>query len=237
MKVSVHGSGHLADATRTVCDMRGIDVVAPAEAEIFWVCIDMPVSEDDKSHVDAFAAELDHALAPVPDSAIVLISTQIPVGTTAALERTYPQRRFATQPENIRIAHAVADLQSQNRIVVGTRHGSDIPLLTNLFKNFTTGTIHVFSPESAEMVKHALNAFLAMEIVFANEIADICGEVGADPEHVSLGFRSDRRVGDGPLKPGGPYRGGTLGRDVVVLNKHGAGPLLKGIKASNDARL
>jgi UDPglucose 6-dehydrogenase len=87
------------------------------------------------------------------------------------------------------------------------------------------------------MVKHSLNTFLAMEIVFANEIADVCQEVGADVDQVSLGFRSDRRVGDGPLTPGGPYRGGTLGRDVVVLNKHGAGPLLRAIKASNDARL
>jgi UDPglucose 6-dehydrogenase len=217
--------------------MRHIDLVPPSDAEIFWVCIDMPVSQTDESNVDLFADELDRALAPVPNSALVLISTQIPVGTTAALEKKYQQRRFATQPENIRIAHAVADLQSQNRIVVGSRHEADRPLLMSLFKNFTTGTIHFFSPESAEMTKHALNAFLAMEIVFANEIADVCAEVGADSEHVSLGLRSDRRVGDGPLKPGGPYTGGTLGRDVVVLTKHGAGPLLKAIKASNDARL
>ena len=237
MKVSVHGSGHLADATRAVCEMRHIDLVPPSNAENFWVCIDMPVSHDDESHVDRFEDELDRALTTVPDGALVLISTQIPVGTIAGLERKYPLRRFAAQPENIRIAHAVDDLQSQNRIVVGSRHESDRPLLTSLFKNFTTGTIHFFSPESAEMTKHALNAFLAMEIVFANEIADVCVEVGADPDGVSLGFRADRRVGDGPLKPGGPYTGGTLGRDVVVLNKHGAGPLLKAIKASNDARL
>jgi UDPglucose 6-dehydrogenase len=237
VKVCVYGSGHLADATRTVCEMRLIDLVVPADAEIFWVCIDMPVSERDDSDVESFLNELDNAMVPVPNGALVLISTQVPVGTTASLERKYPERRFATQPENIRIAHAVADLQAQNRIVVGSRHDSDRPLLTDLFKNFTPGTVHFFSPESAEMVKHSLNTFLAMEIVFANEIADVCQEVGADVDQVSLGFRSDRRVGDGPLTPGGPYRGGTLGRDVVVLNKHGAGPLLRAIKASNDARL
>jgi UDPglucose 6-dehydrogenase len=217
--------------------MRLIDLVVPADAEIFWVCIDMPVTERDDSDVESFLNELDNAMVPVPNGALVLISTQVPVGTTALLERKYPERRFATQPENIRIAHAVADLQAQNRIVVGSRHDSDRPLLTDLFKNFTLGTIHFFSPESAEMVKHSLNAFLAMEIVFANEIADVCQEVGAVVDEVSRGFRSDRRVGDGPLTPGGPYRGGTLGRDVVVLNKHGAGPLLRAIKASNDARL
>lgn len=237
MKVSVHGTGHLADATRTVCEMRALELVEPANAEIFWVCIDMPVSDGDESDVDSFFAEVNSALIPIPHDALVLVSTQVPVGTTAELERKYPDRRFAVQPENIRIAHAVDDLATQNRIVVGTRNELDRRLLTSLFTNFTPGTIHFFSPESAEMVKHALNAFLAMEIVFANELADICAEVGADPDDVSLGFRTDRRVGDGPLKPGGPYRGGTLGRDVVVLNKHRAGPLLKAIKASNDCRL
>jgi UDPglucose 6-dehydrogenase len=237
VNVCVHGEGHLAEATRTVCELRHIEQVSPTDAEIFWVCIDMPVSQRDESHVGRFFDELDEALLPVRHEALVLISTQVPVGTTALLEKKYPERRFATQPENIRKAHAVADLQAQNRIVIGSRRDDNRVLLTELFKNFTPGAIHFFSPESAEMVKHALNAFLAMEIVFANEIADICREVGADPDDVSQGLRSDHRVGSGPLKPGGPYTGGTLGRDVVTLNTHGAGPLLRAIKESNDARL
>ncbi len=242
MKVTVYGSGHLADATREVL-MRQVNVtpqfeLVPAiECEVFWCCIDMPVSEDDESHVDEFLNELDNAMAFVPLCAITVISTQVPVGTLALLEKKYPKRHFATQPENIRKAHAAADLQFQTRVIVGTRHELDKPTLTKLFKHFTPGDIHFMSPESAEMTKHAINSFLAMEIAFINEIAAICEQVGADAEDVSLGLRTDKRTGHGPLRPGDGYRGGTLGRDVVTLGKLNAGPLLSSIKKSNDKHL
>ena len=235
MKVCVYGRGHLADATRTVCEMRNIELVPATQCEIFWCCIDMPVSDDDESHVDDFIAEFVEAIALVPPRAIHLISTQVPVGTLARLEKMYPIRHFATQPENIRVAHAVADMQFQNRVVVGTRHEEDKQKLHDLFYNhFTPGEVYFMSPESAEMTKHSINSFLAMEIAFINEIAEVCKQVGADANDVSLGLRTDRRTGNGPLKPGDGYRGGTLGRDVVTLTKHNAGPVLSAIKPSND---
>ena len=74
--------------------------------------------------------------------------------------------------------------------------------------------------ESAEMVKHALNSFLALSITFINEIARLCEHTGADAKEVSAGLKSEPRIGPKAyLGPGGPFAGGTLARDVVTLTK------------------
>jgi UDPglucose 6-dehydrogenase len=94
--------------------------------------------------------------------------------------------------------------------------------------------------ESAEMVKHALNSFLALSITFINEIARLCERVGADAKEVSAGLKSEPRIGPRAyLSPGGPFAGGTLARDVVTLTRLGAESggglsLIPAIKQSND---
>jgi UDPglucose 6-dehydrogenase len=74
--------------------------------------------------------------------------------------------------------------------------------------------------ESAEMTKHALNAFLATSVAFANEIAAISEQVGADALDVARGLKSDVRIGARAyLAPGASFAGGTLARDVVFLSE------------------
>jgi UDPglucose 6-dehydrogenase len=96
------------------------------------------------------------------------------------------------------------------------------------------------SIESAEMTKHAVNAFLAMSVTFANELASICEQVGADTKEVERGLKSEQRIGERAyLAPGAAFAGGTLARDVQYLRKlatqHNTGSALLGaIKESND---
>ena len=96
------------------------------------------------------------------------------------------------------------------------------------------------SVESAEMTKHAINAFLATSVTFANEIASICEQVGADAKEVERGLKTEARIGPKAyLRPGGAFAGGTLARDIAFLNIVGAAkslstPLLSSVKASND---
>jgi UDPglucose 6-dehydrogenase len=95
-------------------------------------------------------------------------------------------------------------------------------------------------PESAEMVKHALNSFLALSITFINEVARLGEHVGADAKEVAAGLKSEPRIGPKAyLGPGGPFAGGTLARDVVTLVKlaeaHGEIiSVIPAIKQSND---
>jgi UDPglucose 6-dehydrogenase len=238
MKIAVVGMGHLAEATAECC-AEWFELSAPPDADLVWFAVDTPVSEQDEPDVDYVIDELRQTLRDTGTSTPVLISSQLPVGTCAAVENEFPEHHLGVQPENVRKASAVADFRSQRRIVVGTRHAEDHELIRSVVSKFCPepGDVLFMSPESAEMCKHVLNAYLALCIVFANEAAELCPKVGADVEDVFRAFRLDPRVGNGPLKPGGPYRGGTLGRDVVVLDGLKPGPLLSAIKQSNDRLL
>ncbi len=93
------------------------------------------------------------------------------------------------------------------------------------------------SIESAEMAKHTTNAFMALQIAFANEIAAICQTVQASPDDVLAGLMTDARVSPlAPLKPGKPFGGGSLQRDLLVLEGLTDAPIIHAIRQSNDSR-
>ena len=192
---------------------------ACANADILWLCYDTPVNDNDESDVEFVFVNLRKALAHLPNGALVLISSQLPVGTCAKLEKEFPQFHFACSPENLRLGKAIDSFEKADRVIVGIRDDSKKQLLEKLFAPFTTQIIFM-RIESAEMVKHALNSFLALSITFINEIARLCERTGADAKEVSLGLKSEPRIGPKAyLGPGGPFAGGTLARDVVTLTK------------------
>jgi UDPglucose 6-dehydrogenase len=212
---------------------------ACAQADILWVTYDTPVDEQDESDTEAVLGNLRRALPHLRPGALVLISAQLPVGTCRALEVQFPQFHFAYSPENLRLGRALDAFEKADRVVVGVRADDQKPLLAELFKPFTSRVLFMRT-ESAEMVKHSLNAFLALSITFINEIARLCEPVGADAKEVSEGLKSEPRIGrKAYLGPGGPFAGGTLARDVVTLTKLGAAQgerlsVIPAIKESND---
>ncbi len=213
--------------------------IACKNANILWLCQDTPVNENDESDVESVLADLRRALPHLPDRALVLISAQLPVGTCAQLEKEFPQFHFACSPENLRLGKAIDAFEKAERAIVGIRTDAKKALLEQLFKPFAAQTIFM-RPESAEMVKHALNSFLALSITFINEIARLCEHTGADAKEVSIGLKSEARIGaKAYLGPGGPFAGGTLARDVVTLSKLAEAKgekisVIPAIKQSND---
>ncbi|HEY4415301.1 MAG TPA: nucleotide sugar dehydrogenase [Verrucomicrobiae bacterium] len=213
--------------------------IACKNTDVLWLCQDTPVNEDDESDVESVLANLRRALPYLAPDALVLISAQLPVGTCAGLENEFPQFHFACSPENLRLGKAIEAFEKAERVVVGIRTDVKKSLLEQLFKPFAAQTIFMRT-ESAEMVKHALNAFLALSITFINEIARLCEHTGADAKEVSLGLKSEARIGaKAYLGPGGPFAGGTLARDVVTLSKlamvNGENiSVIPAIKQSND---
>jgi UDPglucose 6-dehydrogenase len=213
--------------------------IACAQADVLWLCYDTPVNEDDESDVDFVLAQLRRALPHLPKGALVLISAQMPVGTCRKLEAEFPQFHFAYSPENLRLGKAIDAFEKAERVVVGIRNDAKKPVLEKLFAPFTPQILFMRT-ESAEMVKHALNSFLALSITFINEIARLGEHVGADAKEVSAGLKSEPRIGPKAyLGPGGPFAGGTLARDVVALTKLAAAKnekisVIPAIKQSND---
>ncbi len=212
---------------------------ACANAEILWLTYDTPVNDNDESDVESVLTNLRKALPHLSKGALVLISSQLPVGTCHTLEKEFPQFHFAYSPENLRLGKAIDAFEKAERVVVGIRNDTKKSLLEELFKPFTPQIIFMRT-ESAEMVKHALNSFLALSITFINEIARLCELTGADAKEVSAGLKSEARIGPKAyLGPGGPFAGGTLARDVVTLTKLAKSggekiSVIPAIKQSND---
>jgi UDPglucose 6-dehydrogenase len=213
--------------------------------DVLWVAYDTPVDDHDRADVRFVLERIDRVIPSLRHSVLVLISSQLPAGSTAALERRYqppagtPGVRWAYSPENLRLGRAIADFMESDRIVVGIREDRDRALLESLFGPFTN-RIEWMSVESAEMTKHALNGFLANSVAFINEIAVICERLGADAAEVERGLKSDARIGDKAyLSPGAAFAGGTLARDLSFLEDIAAehnftAHLLRAVRASND---
>lgn len=213
--------------------------VACADVAVVWVTCDTPVDDDDRSDAEFVIGCIRKLVSSSPRATLILISSQMPVGTCRRLEAEFPGRRFAYSPENLRLGHAIKGFNEPERIVAGCRSPEDRALLEELFRPFCANVFWM-SPESAEMTKHALNSFLALSVTFANEIARLCELTGADAKEVETGLKSDLRIGPRAyLGPGAAFAGGTLARDVVALTQLAAScnepiALIPAIKLSND---
>jgi UDPglucose 6-dehydrogenase len=219
--------------------------MAVREAEVLWIAHDTPVDENDVADVDHVFERTLRTLPHLPTSCLVLISSQLPAGSVRRLEALAASRwpgkalRFACSPENLRLGNALKVFLSPDRIVVGCRRDTDRETLERLLHPICE-RLEWMSVESAEMTKHAINAFLATSVTFANEIAVLCEAVGADAKAVERGLKSESRIGPKAyLSPGAAFAGGTLARDVEFLRDLGsrrslANPLLGAIRVSND---
>ncbi len=214
-------------------------------ARVLWVAFDTPVDDDDQADVVFVQNQVQAVLPYLEDGAVVLVSSQMPVGFVRKLEayarQTFPEKAigFACSPENLRLGKALEAFLKPDRVVVGVREPSHRQLLQELLTPVSTN-VEWMSVESAEMTKHAINAFLAVSVTFANEIATICEPVGADAKEVERGLKTDVRIGSRAyVSPGGPFAGGTLARDVAFLGIESAAhqlstPLLAAVRYSND---
>jgi UDPglucose 6-dehydrogenase len=222
------------------------DATAVAGADVLWICYDTPVDNDDRADVDAVIGWSESLFPHLRDGAVVLVSAQLPVGTVARLERSFAAIAngrhvdFACSPENLRLGRAIGVFLDPGRIIIGVRNDSAreklAPLLTKFCQNLMWMNV-----ESAEMVKHALNGYLALSITFTNELAVIAERIGANAADIERALRSDPRVGPNAYVKAGPaFAGGTLARDVQFLSSIAEqrglkAPLINSIIASNRA--
>jgi UDPglucose 6-dehydrogenase len=214
-------------------------------ADIVWITFDTPVDDNDIADVGFVSRQITALFSHLSDKTTVLISSQVPVGFTASAEAGFrlncSDRRvsFAYVQENLRVGMALDAFRCPERIVIGVRHQSDQARLSQLLSPFCR-RLEWMSVESAEMTKHAVNAFLAASVAFINELATLCAHVGADVKEVERGLKSDCRIGPSAyLSPGSAFAGGTLARDVNFLSQLGqqkrvSTHLMTAIRISND---
>lgn len=191
------------------------------------ITFDTPVNEQDEvdlSEIFDTSVELSTYLE---NGSVIIVSSQVPVGTCERIKwlikQNNPSLNFdiAYSPENLRLGQAIEVFKNPERIVIGADDSSTLDRTEDLFRVIGAPTLRM-NLRTAEMTKHALNAFLATSISFANEIANLCDELGADALKVAEALRSDGRIGPkARLLPGLGFAGGTLARDLKVLKNLG----------------
>lgn len=241
MNVCVIGQGVLAATTKEACVKVGhtLQPIAHKGIEVLWVCYDTPVAENGDADYEWVINQMQAELQNLEVDPVILISSQLPVLTTFRIRERFPLRYFACSPENIRVAHALPDFLQQSRIVIGRPNASRDSILSALLSPLSANLMFT-SCETAEMVKHALNCWLGMNIAFINEIKRVCDYVKADPEVVADALLAERRVGtQAPLRPGKPFGGGHLMRDIKHMESIARGraiplPIITHIRESNE---
>ena len=188
---------------------------AVRDARFVVIAVGTPSRDDGSADVRAVEAAID-ALAPlVAEDTVCILRSTVPPGTTERLaERCRFDLIFA--PEFLREGSAVSDFLNPDRIVIGAESLEAATEYAELLRALDRPVLHT-ATRDAELIKVSSNAFLALKISFANEIANLCDAVGADALEVLRGVGHDRRIGQAFLGPGIGFGGPCFDKDVRGL--------------------
>ncbi len=199
------------------------DIKLLKDCDFIFLAYDTPVLDNDESDLTPLNKAIDGLGNILKDGTIVIVSSQTPAGTCQRfrnqLQKRNPTIELVYSPENLRLGEAIHCYLNPGRIIIGAESENAMSKTIDLF-NKIQAEIITMNITSAEMVKHAINAFLANSIVFANHLADLCAVSGANVLDVIKGIKTDPRIGQKAyLSPGIGFSGGTLGRDLQVLTR------------------
>jgi UDPglucose 6-dehydrogenase len=216
---------------------------ATRESAAIFIAVGTPPTETgdaDLSYVETVAREISGA---VDGYKVVVEKSTVPVYTsqwirTVILRNGADPAAFdvASNPEFLREGSAVADFLYPDRIVVGVESERCAEVMRAIYEPLTGGAYYggadaiprpdraqvpprliITSPKSAELIKHASNAFLAMKVSFINAVASICESVGANVGQVCDGIGTDSRIGPRFLNPGIGYGGSCFPKDLMAF--------------------
>lgn len=215
---------------------------AVAGARIVVLCVATPTGPDgraDLSDVDVAVGEIAAHLA---SGAVVVTKSTVPVGTTERVARLLarPDVHVASNPEFLREGHAVADARHPDRVVIGADDPAVADVVASLSRDSDAPQV-ITDPRTAELVKYAANAYLAMKLSFINSMAQLCDALGADVGVLARGIGLDPRIGPSFLTPGPGWGGSCLPKDVralqsIAADAHVTVPLVDASRAVNDSQ-
>ncbi|WP_294287937.1 UDP-glucose/GDP-mannose dehydrogenase family protein [uncultured Sphingomonas sp.] len=197
------------------------------DADAVFIAVGTPSRRGD-GHADlsyVFAAVREVAEALTKPAVIVTKST-VPVGTGDEVERIIAEVApdqgitVASNPEFLREGAAIGDFKRPDRVVVGAEDERSREVLREIYRPLSlnqSAPIVFTGRRTAEIIKYAANAFLAVKITFINEIADLCESVGGDVQEVARGIGLDNRIGRKFLNAGPGYGGSCFPKDTLAL--------------------
>lgn len=217
-----------------------------ANADVIILTVGTPAKQNGEADISYMETALNEIVSVLKEGHhyVIVIKSTVPVGTNQVIFNNVKQilnsRRvnievdFVSNPEFLREGTALNDTLYPSRIVLGsdsieaieTLHKMYLPILEQAFippsnlprpKGFTLPTLVKTSLTSAEMIKYASNALLALKVSFINEIGGLCEKVGADVKEVAYGIGLDPRIGPSFLNAGVGWGGCCLPKDISEL--------------------
>lgn len=231
-------------------------VDAWSAGDIFIVSVGTPTGPSGDVRLDAVtsvAGEIGDLLRATKEFKVVVITSTVPPGTLRGVVQPILEARsgkvagvdfgLAFSPEFLREGTAVDDFTKPERVVIGVDDSQSTQRLLELFSAFSEDPV-VTTPEVAESVKFAANAWHALKVAFANEIGRTCAANGVDSHEVMTIFKSDRKlnISDKYLTPGFAFGGSCLPKDVRTLTYRARSqgvrvPVLESLLPSNEEHL
>jgi UDPglucose 6-dehydrogenase len=217
-------------------------------SDVLFVCVNTPQRKDgsaDMTYVEGVSRCIAENLNGYK---LVIEKSTVPVRTSSWIKRTislYKNGEYsfdvASNPEFLREGSAVSDFFNPDRIVIGVESEKAKNILLKIYEKYKD-KIHITNIDTAELIKHASNSFLAMKISFINLISDLCEKTDADVELVAKGMGLDSRIGKQFLRAGLGYGGSCFPKDVRALVKIGEDlgidmRMLKEVDRINTARI
>lgn len=210
-------SGRLSFTTDLTASVKAADYV--------WVAFDTPTDERDEADLTMiYEAVLSIAPCLRPRTTL-LLSSQVPVGTCerlwSAVQRINPcaEGGIAYVPESLRLGCAIERFQQPDMLVIGAESAAVQQRVQQLLQHVQAPTLTV-SLRTAEMIKHAINSFLATSISLANELGNLSDLLGVDGLAVAQAMQLDSRIGpQAHVTPGLGFTSGTLARDLQALQR------------------
>ncbi len=192
-------------------------------SQIVFIAVPTPPQPDgsvDLSYIERVAREI---AAVLKDYRVVVDKSTVPVKTGEKVTETIKRYNKAgadfdvvSNPEFLREGCAVEDLMKPDRIVIGSNSERATALMKQVYEPFISPVI-VTDINSAELIKHAANSFLALKISYANALSAICEASGADIEKVADGIGADKRIGRHFLNAGLGYGGSCFPKDIAAF--------------------
>ncbi len=194
-------------------------------SDIIWITVDTPIDTGGKGSLKKIFSYLKRIIPYLHSGCNIVVSSQLPAGTSSQICEFISHNNktlkfnYAYVPENLRLGSGIESFMNPSRVIIGTKSPKLQKTLSEIFEKLTSNIIYVSVP-SAEMIKHATNAYLATSMSFIYDISDICEHVGADITEVSLGLKADARVGEKAyVDTSAGFSGGHLERDLQYLRK------------------
>ncbi|MEO6462987.1 MAG: UDP-glucose/GDP-mannose dehydrogenase family protein [Candidatus Eisenbacteria bacterium] len=195
-------------------------------AEAIFITVGTPPKKDGSADLSAVFGVGDAIARAVTGAKVVVQKSTAPVGTARRLQEAMRKRAgrratidVASNPEFLREGSAIETYMRPDRVVVGAETPRSERLMRDLHEPLylLETPITVTNLETAELIKYASNAFLAVKISFINEVANLCEEVGADVQTVARAMGQDRRIGNKFLHAGPGYGGSCFPKDTMAL--------------------